>query len=472
MTYRKARNRSIRDALGRRIEDFARHYRPGEPTVVLLPGGMGSQLDRSQRRYRRDDDLPFEHYDPVWMDLGILFDKDALKLAITDIGRDVDDHIVIPDGPLDFLVNAYDGAERYFREQRGWNYVCFGFDWRRPITEWAGYLETFLVRLDRRVNQLKGESPLPNTTLLGHSMGGLVAVAFLHRLAVRLSKRPTDINQWLRRVVTVATPFYGTSTHMRRYYKGQNTLNRIYGATSIARIAGTFPGPYILLYLDHNLYKRDSGRLNASNFPLERYPMREGNDDTQPIDPYGAAAGDRYPDWVSQTYLKQARRIRRKITGPLPAVLSQRVFHIRSGVLTMSVEQKWRKVDGARFDPESDTYPILQARTGPGDGTVPAWSARLVGTPLDQVYDLTLARQHPDLAEHRETLEVVAALIDQGRLPSQLGTRDERLGASRASNRRMHAAIDDVVTGRIARNDPRVSDRALWRRFIEEASLC
>ena len=472
MTYRTARNRSIRDALGRRIEDFARRYRPGEPTVVLLPGGMGSQLDRSQRRYRGDDDLPFERYDPIWMDLGILFGNDALMLEMQSSGHDVDDHVVIPDGPLNFLVNAYDGTERFFREERGWNYICFGFDWRRPITEWAGYLETFLNRLGRRVQQLKGESPLPNTTLLCHSLGGLVAVAFLHRLAARPSFRPADIDLWLCRVVTVATPFYGTSTHMRRYYKGQSPLNRLHGATNIARIAGTIPGPYILLYPDRAIYQRDVTGLAQSAFPLHRYPMREAADETLEIDPYDSVAASRYPNWVSRAYLKQARRIRKRITRPLPGEMSRRVFHIRSGLVPMSIEQKWRAVNGANFDPERDSYPVVQARRGPGDGTVPAWSARLVGTPLNQVYDLARARKHSELAEHRETLEVVTALITQGQLPVSIDTRDERLGVTKAANRRMNALIDDVVGGRIVRNDPRASDQAVWRRFIEEASLC
>ena len=218
MTYEKARHSSIRDALGRRIEAFARHYKPGLPTIILLPGGMGSQLDRSKRRYTRGTNLPFQHYDPIWMDFGILFDNDALMLEIDHSGKDIGDHVIIPDGPLHFFVNPYDGTERFVRDERGWNYICFGFDWRRSIMESAAYLETFLFRLGRRVQQLKGESPLPNATLFCHSMGGLVATAFLTRLASRKSFSPADIDQWLSRIVTVATPFYGTSTHLRRYY--------------------------------------------------------------------------------------------------------------------------------------------------------------------------------------------------------------------------------------------------------------
>ena len=472
MTYRVARNRSIRDALGRRIEAFARRYQPGLPTIIVLPGGMGSQLDRSNRRYTWDADLPFERYDPIWMDLGILFDNDALLLEIQGSGKDVGDHVIIPDGPLEFLVNAYDGTERFLREERGWNYVCFGFDWRRPITEWASYLETFLVRLGRRVRQLKGETPLPNTTLLCHSMGGLVATAFLNRLPERSSFHPANIEQWLARVVTVGTPFYGTSTHIRRYYKGQDALNRIHGANTVARITGSLPGPYVLLYPDRALYRRDATELAKTAFPLQRYPMRDAADVSIEVDPYGSASLARYPHWVSAVYLKQARQLRRSITKPLPDELSERMFHIRSGLVQMPIEQKWRAVSGNEFDAKRSAFPVMQSLKGPGDGTVPAWSARLVGTPLNHVYDLKRARNHTDLAEHRETLEVLAALVEYGQLPSATNDRNQQLGVAKASSRRMNALIDDVVHGRIVRNDRRASDRAVWRRFIEEASLC
>ena len=452
MTYNKIRNRAIRDALGRRIEDFARRYRPGSPTVVLIPGGMGSQLDRSQRRYRGKAGAPLERYDPVWMDYGILFDNDALELEMTNAERDVGDHIIIPDGPLDFFVNAYDGTKQFFEVDCGWNYICFGYDWRRPITEWSSYLEYFLKRLNARVKQIKGEFPLPTTTLLCHSMGGLVATAFLHRLANSTRYQSSEFDKWLYRVVTVATPFYGTSTHIRRYYKGQSALNWIYGATTVARIAGSLPGPYILMFLDRMTYQRDGSELNKSKFPLKRYPMREaGNEDVE-VDPYGSTATTRYPLWVQSSYLRKAKEIRSRITNRLPDEIAERVFHIRSGLVTMPIEQVWRSVNGSAFNPDRNSHPIHKSskELGPGDGTVPAWSARLASTPLANVYNLTQARQHTDLAEHRETLEVVAWLMEHGELPGEgrVHARGKQLGVAKAPRQQMNAWLSDVMEGK------------------------
>ena len=44
MSYETARNHEIHDAHQRLIDAFAKSYRCGQPTIVLLPGGMGSPV--------------------------------------------------------------------------------------------------------------------------------------------------------------------------------------------------------------------------------------------------------------------------------------------------------------------------------------------------------------------------------------------------------------------------------------------
>ena len=107
MSYATARRFEIRDALSRRIDTFARGYIPGSETIMLLPGGMGSQLDRSTKAYKDDDSIPFKTYDPIWVDMGLIFSKDALKLKIKQDGSDKGHHIVVPNGPLDFFISPY-----------------------------------------------------------------------------------------------------------------------------------------------------------------------------------------------------------------------------------------------------------------------------------------------------------------------------------------------------------------------------
>jgi len=149
---------------------------------------MGSQLDRSPQAYTTDGSVPGTGFQNVWIDLGIFFGSDLEFIAIQANERDLDDHIVVPNGPLLFPVNAYDGAKRFF-ETLGWNYIVFAYDWRRPIAVAADFLAEFLADLSAEVKARKNVDPMPTMTLLAHSQGGLVAKVFLQRT----HRRPASI---------------------------------------------------------------------------------------------------------------------------------------------------------------------------------------------------------------------------------------------------------------------------------------
>jgi len=106
MDYDVGRVAAIQSAYLGIIKAFMPRYRAGRPTVVMLPGGMGSQLDRSPEPYRGEPP-DFNRYDTVWIDLGLIFSSDGLALEIDAHGRDRDGYIVVPNGELRFLVDAY-----------------------------------------------------------------------------------------------------------------------------------------------------------------------------------------------------------------------------------------------------------------------------------------------------------------------------------------------------------------------------
>jgi len=465
MSYEGARTIETQDAYGRRVEDFAREYRPGKPSIVLLPGGMGSQLDRSDEPYESDASLPFHAYDPCWMDLGVLT-GDALDLEITPEGHDRAGHIIVPDGPLRFIIKTYDGTETYFRE-RDENFIVFGFDWRRPLAESASYLHWFLRRFRERVMARGLPDPLPTTTLLAHSMGGLVAKLFLHRV-FKPNASPGDVAKWMASLVTVATPFYGTSTHIDRYYEGQDFLNLIYTPPVIARLAGTLPGPYILMFMDKATYLRDGAALG-----LSRYPVRDAESEDEEADPYDQVSFSRYPPWVSREFIRQAKQTRQTITRALPDAVVPRVFHLRSGLETeTAVELLWEDIDGESFDPLQDPSPI-SAKPGPGDGTVPLWSARLPQIPDSQVYNLKKAEDHMELMEHYETLKVISAIIERGTLPARVQIPEEpSLAGPMASAKAVRKFLTEFAAGEATMDDPRATDPRIWRRIVEGSTLC
>ena len=466
MEYQYARRREIIQAHERQIEEFARTYKPQRPTVLLIPGGMGSQIDRSKKAYGGAGSLPLR-YDPIWMDTGIVFDKEALQLEILPNDVDIGRHICIPNGPLRFLLKPYNETEKYFSD-KDFNYLVFGFDWRRSIQESAGFLQFFLRTLKNRVIDLHQEDPLPNTTILCHSMGGLVAKVFLHKV-FKANAVAADISTWMACLVTVATPFYGTATHMTRYYKGQKALNTIYSPKKMARLTATLKGPYILMPLDKKTYSRYADQLE-----IKRYPVRDADNPDMEADPFDPQMRDRYPDWVDGNDLRAAIRMRNIISRPLPAAVADRVFHIRARKRRTWVELKWKKVKGAAFNPNKDDSPISgkNGDGGGGDGTIPFWSARLAQTPYSQVYDLRKAKKHQELLEHSETLEVVTRLIQTGRMPTSVKAPDKTLGGPKASLKATEEFMQQVAAGKIKRTDKKARDKKVWRRIVQEVNLC
>ena len=464
MTYQAARALEIREAHLSRIRRFVPTYRPGRKTIVLLPGGMGSQLDRSVERYRDDMGARQFTYDPVWIDTGLIFSGDGLKLEIARNGRDQGDHIVIPDGPLRFLVNPYDGTVRYLREVCDYNVIVFGFDWRRGVAESAGHLADFLRVLRQTVKARHGgHDPIPETSLVAHSMGGQVAAFYLHRRG--------NLGPALEHIITVATPFYANSTHTQRYFKGEKLLNILHGSERVVRIVGSIPGPYVLLFMDKATYARVGDQLG-----LEQYPVRDADDPGVEVDPFDPGTLDRYPPWVKRSYIELARDTNAVITRASSPGVADKIFHIRGVKNTDTlVELTWKDGSASEYDPEGDDLPIGGIE-GEGDGTVPAWAARLASTPAAQVYDLQLADDHMSLMEHEETLRAIRIIVETGVKPAP-GEADAApvgvFGApSEMDSAEAAAVVQGVADGRIDRSDPRCYDPAFWRTFMKGATLC
>lgn len=465
MSYQTVRGREIRDSYTQTLRDFAATYRPRRKTVVFIPGGMGSQLDRSDRKFDSTGSNARFRYDAIWMDEGLLLSKDGLKLEILDDARDKGSHIIVPNGPLRFLfADPYDRTERFFRD-KNYNYVVFGFDWRRSLRENAEFLERFLKQMRKTVRARCGEDPIPETTLVCHSLGGLVAKLFLNRARVLAA----DING----VVTVATPFYGTSNHMRRYYQGEKPLNLLHGKRKVTKLISTLPGPYILMFLDQETYRKDKVKLG-----LNQYPIRDSKTDAA-ADPYDKAMFTRYPKWMQvpprTKFLHQARRVRVAITAPLPAAVKSKVFHLRAVRVKTDVEIFWKDIDGKAFDPDKHKLPLSGA-PGKGDGIVPWWSARLAGTPDRQVFDLKTTAKHVDLLEIHHTLDVVHRIITNGVIPGpQDRTAPDKTygGARRPMGRsKVHGVLRAASDGQLSRSDPALRDPALWRAIAREVTPC
>src|SRR3954471_3662742 len=101
VSYEQYRVSLIKGYYDNQLETLMSDFDPRRKTVILLPGGMGSQLERTESAYPAS---PNVINDVVWLDLGIARPKrDALKLEVDAAGQDKDAFVIAAHGPLKFF---------------------------------------------------------------------------------------------------------------------------------------------------------------------------------------------------------------------------------------------------------------------------------------------------------------------------------------------------------------------------------
>lgn len=386
-----------------RAQVFADLYQPQLPSVVLLPGGMGSRLIRSMVPYKAGEPFTNTVFYELWLDFARAILGDLRELAMTRYGEDAGGHPIVASGELSSIVKTYDRVETYFQGKA--NYVGLGYDWRRPPDKEYMYVRSFLRRIADKVMAKGHPDPRRRLTLFAHSQGGLVAKLFVNDVVER-HEQPTD---WFERLVTCCTPFYGTWSHLSRYYVGEDLLNMVTGGqAAVARIVASLKGPYILVPAPKAVLAPRYASLG-----LARYPVRDLANHALECDPFDPAMRARLPDYLVDDHLGAALAQFAQIDAPLPTAVASRVYHIRSNdtVGNGVFEMLWNS-DPQGADPISSNG----AQGGMHDGTVPFWAARLADTPDANVFDIPRGPQggvpHGGAAENPAVLKIVWDLMN------------------------------------------------------------
>ena len=479
--YHKTRLEHLKQNNTNIAEGFASRFNPKNETIIMLPGGMGSQLNRSSNRFKADGKFKFKYKEVVWVDLGLFLKKDAKKLVIKKNLNDENNHIIIPKGELDFFVKTpYDEASKFFKEQ-GYNYLPYGFDWRRHITESADLFHDFLVKFRSEVISKWGQNrdPLPNTTILCHSMGGLVAKLFLNKILSKNSKI-ADVNKWMKKLITVATPFQGTSNHIFRYFQGVDFLNTFYGKQKVCKMAATMYGSYILMFNDKESHKHNKEVLSSTpnEYPGD-FPSRD-HKTGEHIDPYDPSSINRYPKWVNANYLEECRLIRKQIISVLSTPVYDHIFHIRAYKKQTPTELLWKKFNRNNYNPKDHKLSDLFEKKftfddGKGDGTVPRWSARLAEVPNSQIYQCEIAILHGSLMEHIEPLKAAKFIIEKNKIPNLKQLRikkGEIKSPSLATKKAVNEYLNGIKSNQFGLDDEISIDPKLWNKIMREINMC
>jgi Lecithin:cholesterol acyltransferase len=393
MSYGSVRDDEFTRRLDAEIAAFAADYETGQPTIILFPGGMGSQLYHYDQTYPT---LPVLNGSLLWVACDF-FAAGAEKVWLNNDGSDANHQYVVADDAIHFSVIQPYWWFRWWCSQRHVNLIVFGYDWRRSAQEAATYfVGTFMPHLDQAILTKTG-AQLQNFYLVGHSAGGMAVKLILNDATNTYVQRMT-------RAITVASPFYGYAGQIHRFLTGVLQLNWTLAEPAhqnrrMAEIIATMPGGYEYLYLDHQTYLDNyAGFIGANEHPdyrLPNYPCMDADVSATPADPYdptSAVQKVRYP--VAQAGLPLAQllsdglQVSKDVAKPLDAGVAAKFYNIR-GVQTRSlgtvkrkntaVSSTWKGIDPANYNPDAAIPPKLMVDTlGYGDGTQPAWSTRLL----------------------------------------------------------------------------------------------
>jgi pimeloyl-ACP methyl ester carboxylesterase len=156
----------------------------GDSLIVLLPGMMGSVLENVGEK------------DPgvIWINFAALIKGHMAYMQLA------------PDGKSDLAPGVSIRAPRplwlaysklFMRLRHEFDICCFPYDWRRSSRDNALLLRDFI---DYRL----ASSPHDRATLVGHSMGGLVSMHYLHGEATQ-----AHAEQSVQRLIALGSPFRG-----------------------------------------------------------------------------------------------------------------------------------------------------------------------------------------------------------------------------------------------------------------------
>ena len=368
-----------------RVDQLLSQVDGRQPIVVILPGIMGSTLDTSQRDLSAlsPGQLP-QYFDNAWLDLGEIALVDGLKrLGINPDLTDHYDRLIVPNNEVHVPmldVKPYRKAIRDL-DAAGCGVLVFPYDWRRSVLDAAWFLWDALQRLDSQVRLDR------RVVLLGHSMGGLVAKAFL-------TQYEEQALSWVGAFVTGGTPFWGSSALMQVCFEGHELFNKLYDPKVVRTVVGGMPGTYEMFFTHRNLWS--TGR----NPEFPDYPI------SGDAEPYGPPHAFHWPSSTRRSLLKKAGKVVRLLQRPLPAELLDRTYNFRGTGSQTLAQATW---DGSRrrydFQPTD------------GDDTVATWAARVAMINDNHVQDLPGAL-HQDMLQQEPLLEQTMRLANQLVTPS------------------------------------------------------
>ena len=360
---------------------------PARQTLILLPGGMASKLRRAKKAW--DPAGPASQifkYDIVFGDVPALLGGAArdLRMHKTAAGeyRDKGNRVVIADGVIDlFGISPYLLFTAWCSfKQIDW--FVWPWDWRRSVDEVGTFfVDRFLSHFQERVaTDCNNADPLADYSLIGHSAGGMVVNWLLRNV--------DPLPGTIRKVITVAAPFYGYGRQLHRWFEGEPLVNGGGAFTNgIIKALSSFPACYSWNFLPLEFYEANQALFQNDDpaYRLASYPSVDLAPPNDPVDTYAPQPpGQRYPTFAQTGFdndeLSKARTLFDALTSPLSPAQAAMFVNIRGDTTANNTldTTTWKLL------PPISPSPIADTSLTPGDSVQPAWSTRDVGL-LNQV---------------------------------------------------------------------------------------
>jgi pimeloyl-ACP methyl ester carboxylesterase len=378
------------------ITHFINTFDENKKTIILVHGGMGSELWQTRQRFdpKLDPvDYEFETTE-VWLNFWRLLRGGALRqLKIGHAqNRDYNDKIIVADNAVFApIVKPYKKALSCFQNTFGFNTYLLAWDSRRDLMVAVEELHS-VIELIKTENM---SYDMRKLFIVGHSMGGMVAKLFF--------ETNQNVAREIGGMISVGTPFYGMLGQLRWMFNGEPLLNNKgpignkYKPKEVAGVFASVPGFYTLLPIDAATYEETWNQCKETRpswcelWP-NTYPVTDL--DGNIADAYGDT--HEYPAWVRRDERGKALPLRQCLARPLPESLAGHIYHIRVEGETTPVTARWRRTlcpesqPHCDYDATQDLSPIPDTSidVGPGDGTIPYWSAALASTNEDHVINL------------------------------------------------------------------------------------
>lgn len=175
----------VRDGSGNGIAGVTVTASSTRPAVIVIPGVMGTEL-------RNDPEgCPERPSGKLWLDISSMNNLEPLYLNSAGDGPLNNCDRISPQGRIVWPVQPYETFVQE-AEEAGFTVLAYnGYDWRLSLTDAVAKLDTFINA---------NTSPSSQLYLVAHSMGGLLARAYVAD-ATRAAK--------VAGVVTVGTPYLG-----------------------------------------------------------------------------------------------------------------------------------------------------------------------------------------------------------------------------------------------------------------------